>query len=105
MHLPGDAYQSFMRSPGCGGVGKTQLAGAYAGACMVSGWRLVAWVNAEEPGAMLGGLAAVASALGLDDGTGNAVTAGQAVRHWLETDGALCLLVFDNAVRPEDVLP
>jgi hypothetical protein len=52
---------------------------------------------------VLGGLAVVAAALGLD--AGDAAAAGRAVRRRLEADGDRCLLVFDNAADPADLLP
>ena len=81
------------------GVGKTQLAAAYARARLVAGWRLIAWLNARDSQSLLAGMAAVAEATGLSDGGSQRGTAdaGPAVRHWLEADGNRCLLVFDDA--------
>lgn len=87
------------------GVGKTSLVAEYARARFADGWRIVAWVNAGNEGAVLSGLAQVASALGLRADGVDAAAAGRAVRHKFETDGKRCLLVFNDAADMDLLVP
>jgi hypothetical protein len=86
---------------GLRGVGKTQIAAAVARARINAGWRLVAWVDAEQVESAVARLGEVAAALGLEVSGG--VEAALTVRHFLEVDGERCLLVLDNVTDVDGV--
>jgi hypothetical protein len=87
---------------GLGGVGKTQTAIEY---CYrhAADYELVWWIRSEEPGRLAADYAALASALNLaekDDQDQRVVV--RAVREAL-SHRSRWLLVFDNAITPEDI--
>ena len=78
------------------GAGKSHVAAAYARERISAGWRLVAWVDATDTESMVAGLATVAVRLGLVGPGDRAEDAACMLRSELESNGAQCLVVFDN---------
>jgi tetratricopeptide (TPR) repeat protein len=83
------------------GVGKTQLAAAYARQCITHGWRAVVWVNAETEDSLIEGLAALADEVGLAASETTAVAGARSALRWLSRQSEHCLVVYDNAVDPD----
>ncbi len=92
---------------GIRGVGKTQLAAAYARRRIFDGWPLVAWVNAETRDTLIVGLAEVAGRLGLaaPDDAGDSLKAALLLRDHLNARTDDGLLIFDNATSPDELRP
>src|SRR5215213_1641438 len=87
---------------GQGGVGKTQVAIEYAYR-HASDYKLVWWVRAEESASLTADYASLYRKLELDPkDTNDQSYMSREVRGWLEENDGW-LLVFDNAVRPEDI--
>jgi tetratricopeptide (TPR) repeat protein len=90
---------------GLRGVGKTQLAAAYARTRISEGWGLVGWVNADSRDSMLADMARVADAMGVADPDGDSLESARRLRAHLETRIGHGLVVFDNAADPDVLRP
>jgi transcriptional regulator with XRE-family HTH domain len=88
---------------GMGGVGKTQLAAAYAHRFAAS-YELALWIDAEQGGLIGDQVLALGSALGcVPAGAGTGVARAVVLAELRER--GRWLLVFDNAETPADVAP
>jgi hypothetical protein len=90
---------------GLRGVGKTQVAAAYARARVGEGWGLVGWVNAQTRDVLLDGLKRVAEGLGVADPEGDSLESARRLRAHLQTRAGEGLLVLDNATDPDGLRP
>ena len=90
---------------GMRGVGKSQLAAAYARDCEKAGWPLVAWMDASTREALVAGLAELAIEMGIDEDGGEAapeILAGRCVTRLNSGEGDR-LVVFDNVEDFDDL--
>ena len=89
----------------CGmrGVGKSQLAAAYARECEKAGWPLVAWMDASSREALVAGLAGLAVEMGIDDGKGDPDAAACRCMNRLNSGEGDRLIVFDNVDDFDDL--
>jgi tetratricopeptide (TPR) repeat protein len=86
-----------------GGIGKSQLALAYAHRHRGE-YELVRWLPSEEPASLTAAYMALAPALGLPADAPDQAALIAALRDQLESRGRF-LLVFDNAPGPRDLRP
>ncbi|HFQ93451.1 MAG TPA: hypothetical protein ENK32_05545, partial [Anaerolineae bacterium] len=91
---------------GLGGVGKTQLALAYAHA-QRDAYDLIWLLRADDPAALDGGLRQLGAALRLPVQNVDAPTARQIVLGWLNGGHKRWLLLYDNAdaIKPGELRP
>ena len=89
----------------CGmrGVGKSQLAAAYARECEKAGWPLVAWMDASSRNELVAGLAGLAVEMGIDDGKGDPDAAACRCMNRLNSGEGDRLIVFDNVDDFDDL--
>ncbi|WP_460525872.1 FxSxx-COOH system tetratricopeptide repeat protein [Flindersiella endophytica] len=81
---------------GARGVGKTQLAAAYARGRIAAGWTVV-WVDASTRDQLVAGYADLADVLGLRYLKGDFEHAARQARRWLGEQATPALLVLDDA--------
>jgi tetratricopeptide (TPR) repeat protein len=79
------------------GIGKTQVAAAYARRCVAEGWPVVVWIEAETAGGVLAGLDSLADAAGIRPAGADPTDAASVALKWLRVQPGSCLVVFDNA--------
>ncbi|MET3422681.1 tetratricopeptide (TPR) repeat protein [Actinoplanes tereljensis] len=80
------------------GVGKTQLAAAYARLRVQHGWPVVVWANAESEPGIVTALDELATLAGLRKPGEDPRDAARTALRWLRAQPGPCLLVFDNAL-------
>ncbi len=88
---------------GARGVGKTQIAAAYARGQVTAGCPLVAWVSGETPDRLTSDLAEVAHAVGVADPEGESARSVARLRAHLQTRTEPAVLVIDNAGDADQV--
>jgi tetratricopeptide (TPR) repeat protein len=86
------------------GVGKTQVAAAYARQRVRDGW-LVAWINAESPDRIQAGLTSLAERLDVHNPNDDTETAAARLRDHLQSRTTPTLLTFDNLIDLAAIAP
>lgn len=86
------------------GVGKTQVAAAYARRRVRDGW-LVAWVGAETDEQIKAGMSELADQLGLRQPEDTVEATAVRVRNHLQVRRGPALIVFDNLVSLDSIRP
>jgi tetratricopeptide (TPR) repeat protein len=91
---------------GGGGVGKSQLAAAYATEAARDGIDLLLWVDASEPDAVVAAYAQTAARVQAPGGNdSDAVAAARALLDWLAGTERSWLIVLDDITDPERMQP
>ena len=80
------------------GVGKTQLAAAYARLRIAHGWPVIVWAVAETEEGVVTALDELATMAGVRGPGAEPEQAARAGLRWLRAQPGPCLLVYDNAV-------